>query len=47
MGVAYSTMSSYTYPYASKEGYESLEQQWMSLLVSYLLIFPAEKVPEI
>ena len=35
MGVVYSTKSSVNHHYISKEGYETLKQQWMSLLVAH------------
>ena len=34
-------------PYKPKEGYETLQQQWVSLLAAYHPIPPAERVPQI
>ena len=34
-------------PYKPKEGHETLQQQWVSLLAAYHPIPPAERVPHI
>ena len=46
-GVVYSARSSSNQPYTFKEGYATLEQQWMSLLVAHPHISCAEREPEI
>ena len=46
-GIVYSVRSSSSRPYMSKEAYETVKQQWMSLLAAYPDISCVERVPEI
>ena len=46
-GIVYSVRSSLNHHYISKEDYETLEQQWMSLLIAHPHIYHVERVPEI
>ena len=43
MGVVYSAKSSFSHPYICEEGYETVEQQCMSLLVAHSHNFSAER----
>ena len=43
----YSVRRSSKHPCISKEGYETLEHQWISLLLAHAHIFHEEKVPKI
>ena len=46
-GLLDAVRSSSYLPYKPKEGYETLQQQWVSLLAAYHPIPPAERVPHI
>ena len=46
-GLIDAVRSSSNHPYISKEGYEALKQQWMSLTVAHHPICRGERVPEI
>ncbi len=46
-GITYALRSSSHPSHTSKEGYEALQQQCMSIIVSQHLISPAERVPQI
>ena len=47
MEIVYTGKSRSNHPYTSKEGYETFEQQWMSLLVAHPHISHVDWVLEI
>ena len=46
-GLVYDVISFSVLLYVSKEGYEALQWQWVSLITAWCLMMHAERVPKI